>query len=453
MISLVIVISALIFSNTVYGVANLDLSTFVNVNNGFWLLNSDNTSVKQLQKGSRDFYYLYDKNLINKIITGTIKVDSSTYDNDAFGLVFGFQNINDSYIFSWDKGGVQGEGQIFYHKNKTFDYNTVPGQLLFDGRASGTGWEKEKEYNFRVEYLANNFKLSINGKEIVNITGEFPKGKFGFFSYSQDKVNYSNFKITDAEHLVEPVRPPIEELDSPIILSGISKIEKKEQFGLCKLNYQIKNRSKYELTDAFIKIDVDNRLKLRKDSIMISKPQIETNYIQDENTVRLNNVKLKPQEAFEVSFYVNPRSHFNNTMTYQNTIMAYSTDKKIQVSNRLVTEIKIKPKQRDYSALIIGKVSLLFKNKNLPLIDNKERPKVITSDGRIIEVDQNGFYHLKINNFSNWNEEETLVLEIKLPNRYNKYRQNGVKNQLIKIKPGQFIKKDFNIKLEGKDNG
>jgi hypothetical protein len=451
-ILMITVLSFVVFTNTVYGGESLDLSTFVNVNNGYWLLNTDNTSVKQLQKGSQDFYFLYDKNIINKIITGTIKVDSSTYDNDAFGLVFGYQNINDSYVFSWDKGGVQGAGQIFYHKDRTFDYNQVPGQLLFDGRASNTGWEKEKEYNFRVEYLTNNFKLSINGNEVINITGEFPKGKFGFFSYSQDKVNYSNLKIKDAEHLVEPDQPQIEELDKPIILAGYPKIEKNEQFGLTKLSYQIKNRSQYELSDLFIKIDIDNRLKLLDESIEINKPKIETNFNKKENILQLSDFKLKPLEGFNISIYVHPKSNFNNSTNYQNTIGAYSKDKKIKVSNKLDSEIKITPKQRDYSALIIGKVSLLFKNKSLSFINNK-RPKLITSDGRIIEVDCNGVYHLKVDNFENWNEEEILVLEIKLPNRYNKYRRIGTKRKLIKIRPGQIIKKDFNIKLEGKDNG
>lgn len=445
---MILTISLIIFNQPVFSQADLDLSNFIEINEGYWLLSSDNTRVTQLDKTTTDYYYLYDKDIENKIIKGTIKVDSFTYDNDTFGLVFGYQNINDSYIFGWDNGGIFGEGPIFYYKNQDFVQPKIPGEILFDGRKAGAGWEKGKEYNFEAVYLKNNFKLSINGKEIINITGEFPKGKFGFFCFSQAYVNFSNIEVTSAEHLIDPPRPPLEDIKEPIkIIKNKTKSEH-EQFAASYQSYQIVNSSEYEISKAYIKIDLDPGLKLIEDSLNISKNQVSFKIFNKENVLKISNFTLKPSEVLEFGFYVKPNSDFTQLDKYTNKIGVYSANNDSLITDQVSSILKYKKKLTNHSALLIGRVNILNGE-----ISNDLKPRIITSDGRVIKVDSLGCYHISFNNFSSWLDTKKVVLEIILPEGYNGYTVAGPKTKLIEIEPGQLIKQDFNLKLGGHKDG
>jgi len=454
-ITLIIILTLTVtfFTTDVFSQEYLDLSSFISINGGNWLLSSGNTSVMQLNKTSIDYYYLFDKELENEIITGTIKVNSSTYDNDTIGLVFGYKDINDSYIFSWDNGGIHDKGQLFYHKDRDFDHTAVPGELLFDGRAAGTGWVKGREYEFKATYLRDHFKLSINGKEIINIAGEFPKGKFGFFCFSQGKVNFSNILISSADHLIEPPEPTIEEMDKPIRIRANTKEKKvKEQLSPSYLAYQILNSSEYELSKAKIDIYLDKRLKVIRDSIKISKDKLKYNWLADKNILRISNFSLKPKEVFNLNFYVIPKNSLNPKASYMTEIGAYSQTNNTLVSNKVTTSIEYKKQFNKQSAVIIGQVNIRDHNKRIN--HKKEKAlKIITSDGRVIKIDKKGRYHIEIDNFKSITDSEMLGLEIMLPKGYNKNTVSGSMNKLVKIEPGQLIEVDFNLEIGGHVNG
>jgi len=447
-ISIVLTVGITIVSSPVFGQEYLDLSNFTKINNGYWLLNSDNTRVTQLDKTTTDFYYLSEKEIENRIIKGTFKVDTFTYDSDTFGLVFGYQNINDSYIFAWDNGGLFGAGQIFYHKKQAFVQPAIPGEILFDGRAANAGWEKGKEYNFKAVYLKNNFKLSIDGKEVININGEFPKGKFGFFCFSQAYVNFYNIEVTSADHLIEPPRPPLEEMEEPIKINKNTTDKTLANFDLSYQTYQIVNSSEYEIKKAYVKIEIDPHLKLIEDSLKISEDQVNSTFFRGDNILKISNFTLQPSEVLDIGFYVKPDSDFTEAEKYENEIGIYSKNNNSLVSDKIMSVIKYNRNSINYSALLIGRVNIFNKeiSEHLPF-------KIITSDGKVIKVDRLGRYHILFNNFSSLLDTEKVVLEIKLPKRYNKYTIAGAKTKLIEVRPGQLIKQDFNLKLGGQNDG
>ncbi len=447
-ILIILTVGITILSSPVFSQEYLDLSNFTKINNGYWLLNSDNTRVTQLDKATIDYYYLSDREIENKIIKGTIKVDSFTYDSDTFGLVFGYQDINDSYIFAWDNGGLFGAGQIFYHKKQDFVQPEIPGEILFDGRAANAGWEKGKEYNFKAVYLNNNFKLSINGKEVINIAGEFPKGRFGFFCFSQAYVNFYDLEVTSADHLIEPARPPLEDLEDPIKIKTDTNDKTLAQFDISYQKYQIVNRSEYEIKKAYVEIEIDPHLKLIEDSLKTSEDQVSSTFFREDNSIKISNFILQPSEVLDIGYYVKPDSNFNRVDKYTNKIGVYSKNNDGLVVDKVKSDLKYNKRSIDHSALLIGQVNILNKkvNKDLKL-------KIITSDGRVIKTDNLGRYHVSFSNFSSLLDTVMVTVEIKLPKGYNKYTVVGPETKLVEIKAGQLIKQDFNLKLGGQNDG
>ena len=105
------------------------------------------------------------------------------------------------------------------------------------------------------------------------------------------------------------------------------------------------------------------------------------------------------------------------------------------------------------NAEIVGRVNIDKNASSLNLKEEDIKFKIVTSDGRLIQVDKNGKYHLTVNKFNGLFEKETIVLKLTVPKMYNKYRFKGEKIKLIKISPGSYIKQDFNLYIGGKVNG
>jgi|GEM_PF-3488291 hypothetical protein len=435
-------------TNTAFSQDYLDLSTFYEVNGGYWYLGQDNSSVKQVQDKNESIFYLLNQELINKTITGTIKVDSTTYQDDQFGLVFGYQDINDTYVWSWDAGGVHGtEGHVFYYKNRKINYLEIPGDILYDKREPGLAWEKDVNYHFKAFYLENSFKLYINEQLIIDYKGELPPGKFGFFCYTQNRVNFSNIEIKDAS---DKLRPPLEELNVPILISGGIVSKSMNNDNLAQSTYQLSNTSKYDLDNLYLLVELDNKLSLIEESIVVSKKDVKIKYQKNNNMLKVDNVSLKTKESLQLSFYLQKLSSFGLKDNYLNRLSVYSNEGDLLLSEQLNTKHKANKINIDLSSLIIGQVQINNKEDKSKKY-NKNSYQIITSDGRIIKTDKNGRFHLVVDNFNNFYDQENLTLKLIIKDNY-KHQINGDKVKLIKIKPAQLIRKDFNLYLGGKGN-
>ncbi len=441
------IVFVILFNTITFSQNYIDLSTFYDVNGGYWYHGQDNSSVKQVLDKNESVFYLLNQEIINKTITGKIKVDGTTYQNDQFGLVFGFQDINDTYVWSWDAGGVHGtEGHVFYYKNRTINNLEIPGDILYDKREVGLAWHKEVEYNFKAVYLENSFKLYIDDQLIIDYKGKLPSGKFGFFCYTQDMVNFSNLEITDAS---DKLKPPIEELKSPIDISGGIIPNRLSDENLTKSTYQLTNTSKYDLDDLYLLVELDKHLSLIEESVIVSKQDIKIKYLKNENLLKMNNINLKTEESLRLSFYLHKLSSFDDNSSYFNQFSVYSNEGDILLSKKLNTEHKPNKINIDLSSIIIGQINIKNNNKNKAI--KKNSFQIITSDGRLIKVDKNGRFHLLIDNFINYYDQEILTLKLLIKdNDIIKIKNDKIK--IINIKPAQLIRSDFNIYLGGKNN-
>lgn len=441
----------ILFSMPVLSSNNLDLGSFEAINGGYWMLEGDNTSVIQVDKIDDERFYLTQESIINKVITGKIKASTFTYDNDAFGLTFGYQGINDNYLWSWDAGGMHGtEGHLFYKKEGAVSHDVIPGKLLYDGRAVGEAWEKDKEYNFKVTYLENYFELEINDKKIIQVKDDFQKGRFGFYCFSQDMIYFSNLEIKNGDHLL---KPSLEELDEPIEISGGINKSDLNVFDIINGNYQITNNSEYDIDDLYISLAIDPGLKLLADSINITQKSYDLKYDAENNDYKLSGISLKAQESINLNYFLEKRKIKLTKDKYFNGLSVRSSEKDILLSNSVQTEMEFNDVNNILNTVIVGSISIDKKPPFLKSTDNDNKFKIVTSDGRIIQVDKNGRYHLTVNKFHGLDEKETLVLQLIVPKMYNKYSLKGEKLKLLKIRPGLFIKKDFNLYTGGKLNG
>ena len=299
-------------------------------------------------------------------------------------------------------------------------------------------------------YLENYFKLEINNKKIFEVKNNFPKGRFGFYCFSQDMIYFSNIEIKNGEHLL---KPSLEDLEEPIEIKGYIDKTDNNLFDIISANYQIKNNSEYDIEDLYISLYIDPELKLLIDSINIKQSTYDLKYNKANNEYKLSGITLDSQESIYLNYFLEKRNPIVKKEQYLNKILVKSSKKDILLSNSIKSEIEFNDVNNILNAEIVGRVNIDKNASSLNLKEEDIKFKIVTSDGRLIQVDKNGKYHLTVNKFNGLFEKETIVLKLIVPKMYNKYRFKGEKIKLIKISPGSYIKQDFNLYIGGKVNG
>lgn len=215
---------------------NIDLNSWIeegDTSQGDWVVSTFGNSVEQKVNAQATFF-VSPEDYFNVLIQGKIKVDT-TWDDDMIGFVFGYQDPSsggallpssvyiNSYFFDWKQqtqtyaGALSNEGFALYHVDGNVDFIPVGGfvpefwlrggvgssvSTVLDTNYGNNGWNDYQEYDFQLQYTANQIIVWIDGDEVINVTGCFEPGRFGFYNNSQAEVIYSDFSykyIYDAE--------------------------------------------------------------------------------------------------------------------------------------------------------------------------------------------------------------------------------------------------------------
>ena len=200
--------------------APIDLNTWQQEGvpaNGNWEVDTAGISVRQKENLNPTFF-VSNQNYFNTTIEGSFSVET-TVDDDFIGFVLGYQDPNagsqtdhNFILFDWKQkdqyktscGGTALAGMTLSRVNapavteeeiyKLFWCKNVPGVEILDQNTAVGGWQDYTTYNFKVTYTANNIKVWVDGNLIFDEVGTFQDGRFGFYNFSQPKVQYNSFE-------------------------------------------------------------------------------------------------------------------------------------------------------------------------------------------------------------------------------------------------------------------
>jgi hypothetical protein len=198
---------------------------------GSWILADDQLSVTQeLDATDGISFFVSDESYQNFEATFSLAVNTAS-DDDHIGIVLGYNNPLDSsegttisanfVLLDWKQtfqnfsGNVAEEGLALSRYLGTFETSSasnnsewafwthnpaLPGYALLDDLfGGGTGWEDFITYQLRVRYTENRITIDLQGGSgafeerirILDASGEFPEGRIGFYTYSQQDVTFS----------------------------------------------------------------------------------------------------------------------------------------------------------------------------------------------------------------------------------------------------------------------
>ena len=186
--------------------------------NGDWSPSSNGESVFQSVNGNPTFF-VSPSEFMNVRITGSIQVEESTFDDDFVGFVFsalspttstGSSSTNlDLWLLDWKSGfqSTADEGFSLIRINDTFDFSvneefmpyfwTHGNSDGFDVKeevyGTGLGWIPGQLHNFELLLETDRVQIFVDGNLIIDRSDCFDIGSFGFYNFSQENVEYSDF--------------------------------------------------------------------------------------------------------------------------------------------------------------------------------------------------------------------------------------------------------------------
>jgi hypothetical protein len=150
-------------------------------------------------------FYLSEKPFTDNFCSSKSSCIECRRDNDDIGFAFGFNGENDTYIWSWDKGGVSNGGvrsggaHLLYKKTSSSSSSSLPGTLIDKG-PNNDPWAHGVTYQIEILYTENKINIKVNGVLKLEATPsdagvtKFPAGKFGFYNFSQGGVTFGNIQ-------------------------------------------------------------------------------------------------------------------------------------------------------------------------------------------------------------------------------------------------------------------
>jgi Thrombospondin C-terminal region/PEP-CTERM motif len=251
----VVVVTALAASFAVASQAQvvpIDLNTWTErgpASNGTWTVSPDGTTVTQSINGNPTFF-VGGPSFIDTVLRGSIRVTGG--DDDFIGFVMGYSsptgtgNDMNYVLLDWKErdqsasGFLAREGFAVSRVNGTItDY--APGfwghtesasfDVLQSNFSSTNGWQPNTTYDFAITYRSDRVTVVLTGGSfgtpttVLDVTGNFPAGQFGFYNFSQAGVVYSGFTVESAPPTDPPPVPGIPEPSTYVLmLAGLGAV-------------------------------------------------------------------------------------------------------------------------------------------------------------------------------------------------------------------------------------
>ncbi len=209
-----------VFTSTAHSVP-VDLSSWWVDGGGNWTLQGiGNDSVHQsLNSSPTVFFNNMDSQglaLSGTIRQGNINGTAGGGDDDFFGFVLGYDDndlfgsnpTTDYMLVDWKQDTQAGWAAGMSISRVTGSINTCgtctssnawqhTGNVNFIERAAtlgSTGRVDNQEYLFDISFTATNIRVLVDGVEQFNRNGTFENGSFGFYNFSQPRVNYAGIE-------------------------------------------------------------------------------------------------------------------------------------------------------------------------------------------------------------------------------------------------------------------
>ena len=181
---------------------------------GEWEVAPDGLSVVQKVNGEPTFL-ISPQDYDDHTIMGSWEAKSG--DDDFIGFVFGYNgpfakegdgfNQFDTLLLGWKRREQSRglEGLVLSYVDALVDdyydyfWSYSKAKVIAQDTGPGKGWQADRIYNFILSYSAEQLRVFIDGRPIFSLPaarapgGRWPKGRFGFYNYSQPTVRYADF--------------------------------------------------------------------------------------------------------------------------------------------------------------------------------------------------------------------------------------------------------------------
>jgi hypothetical protein len=196
-------------------------------NAGLWTVSGDDTSVLQSVNGQPTMFYS-DFDAAGTELRGGLHIDPSGEDDDYVGFAIGFEPGDsssgtaeyllidwkrDTQVFNFDSpsttpGSTAFEGLAVSRVTGVPTADEFWGHVEFDTHAGGaveelargatlgtTGWEFGTTYELRFVFTQMRLQVYVDDGLELDVSGDFPNGRFAFYNFSQAQVTYSSFQL------------------------------------------------------------------------------------------------------------------------------------------------------------------------------------------------------------------------------------------------------------------
>jgi RHS repeat-associated protein len=177
-----------------------------------WDIDAANNTATQTINADASILFS-DFSLANDKIEGSWRVNTLS-DDDHIGFVFGYQDAQHFYLFDWKKAD-QSDALGFAERGMSIKVVNADSGLissdLWPTEGSGTRvrslfhnkipWVENTDYQFTLEFHPGMFTITVKRGVTVldSVTladNTYRAGRFGFYNYSQEQVQYSGFRRT-----------------------------------------------------------------------------------------------------------------------------------------------------------------------------------------------------------------------------------------------------------------